>query len=129
MKKYLFDRIIIADKRVYFYYANEENVNNKLKIITEQKYKTPKNFKEFLKCLERTTIQEDMNYSITEILGKKVLDTNFDCLLNFVVEDVFKTHNPSTREIISFYKVANKIKENAVKEKQIINKIPKEYIK
>lgn len=133
MKKYTFNNIMIVNGIVEFFYINQndmpENFYGEFSFIKGFKYKTTKTIREFLNCLQKTIIRDDMEYSISEVMGKKIYETSFDCLLNFFVEDLSKKQKLTKKEIISFYKLANKIKENAINERQILNKIPKEFIK
>lgn len=137
MKENLFDHIIINGDVVEFGLCRKMTTLESLcsgkfgdAIKCEHTgYIYPTTFREFLKCLKKTKITKNLKFKIAEQLGKNFYETSFNSLLNHYVEYIRNNHAQTQKEIVNFYSTAHKIREEKIKEQQIMNSIPKEYIK
>lgn len=137
MKENLFDHIVINSDSVEFGLCRKMTIlenffsgvfGNVIK-YGNTIYISPTNFKEFLRCLQKTELSKNLDFRIREEFGKTWYETTLKCLLNHFIECTCRKHSQSQKELVLFFNSADEILNNKIKEQQILKNIPKEYIK
>ena len=135
MKKYLFDKIKVHADKVQFipfrpasivesYMANTNTTFNQ----DEWEF-IPYSFKEFIKFLSKTRLNDAGEYDITVSLPTHEEPIDFNLLLKDFANQIYRTKSPDKAILAAFYSKAQQIKQEAQKDKDILNLEPEELIK
>ena len=151
MKKYLFDKIVIDGNRTQFYtcryltkgegvfakakfgYPIDSSVNNGILFtsLAVDDIFMPKNFKQYLNCLELTKLNDETKeYSILLEKNSGSKQISFGEALKIFV-NVFKEDEVkiSENQIKLFYEKSYAIYRNAKNNSEVLNKEPEDLIK
>ena len=135
MKKYLFDKIAMCDSVKFIPYRKatmgESFMANTQGTFNQKEWTfKPYSLKDFLNMLSKTKLNDNNEYDIVVWLNINHSEPiGFDLLLKNFVSDVYKNKKPNEKIIAKFYQKAYQIREQAKKDKELLNKEPQEFIK
>ena len=89
----------------------------------------PYSFKDFIKMLSKTKLNDFGEYDITIPLPISEEPIDFDLLLKDFANQIYKEKVPNKAILSAFYSKAYQIKQEAKKDKEILDIEPQELIK
>ncbi len=134
MKKYLFDKIEVVSEGVKFISFRKPSIFESLQGIVCTSFSKDEweyfafTFKGFLKMLSKTKLNDNYEYDITVPLPVNNEPISFDLLLKNFVADVYNSKSPNKDVLAKFYSKAYQIKEEAKRDKEILDKEPNEFL-
>lgn len=138
MRKYLFDKIEIMGKGFKFIPYRKATIGESFMALTNSSMDKnkweffPVTFNEFLKMLSKTKVNKENEYDIfmsSNTIPAYYTPVEFDAFLKDFVKYVYSDKEPNEELISKFYQKAYQIKAKAVKDREILNKNPQDYIK
>ena len=135
MKKYLFDKIKVHADKVQFIPFRPASILESFMADTHTSFDQgeweflPYSFKDFLKMLSKTKLNDSGEYDITVPLPMREEPISFDLLLQDFANQMYREKAPNKTVLTAFYSRAQQIKQEAQKEKDILNIEPEELIK
>ncbi|MBE5757624.1 MAG: hypothetical protein E7345_01660 [Clostridiales bacterium] len=135
MKKYLFDKIKVHADNVQFIPFRPASILESFMANTHTMFNQdewefiPYSFKEFLKMLSKTKLNDSGEYDITVPLPMNEEPISFDLLLKDFANQMYSKKAPDRAVLAAFYSKAHQIREEAQKDKDILNMEPEELIK
>lgn len=139
MKKYLFGKIHIDSAGIHFMPFRKANIAESFLACCNCTFDqeewdfAPYSFKDFLRMLSKTKLNECGEYEIDASLPLTIERNrfepySFDELLQTFARQVYAT-KPADKDALSdFYKKAYTIQEEAKKEKELLDKKPEDFI-
>ena len=137
MKKYLFNKIKIS-KSVKFIPYRKATMGESFMADTQTTFNQeewtfkPYSLKDFLKMLSKTKLNEENEYDIfldLAIVPTREEPISFDKALKIFVTDLYRDKVPNEKALAKFYQKAYQIRQAARKDKEILNKEPRDYLK
>ncbi len=137
-KKYLFKSIEIHESRaIHFIPFRKPSTMESFLAFTngttdENKWEfIPTSYKEFLKMLSKTKLDNDCDYKITMEFAYIDMqkDISFEKLLKIFASNMCDIKAPNKDILIKFYTKAYQIKKEAQNERKLLNSEPTELIK
>lgn len=134
MKKYLFDKIVVHADNVQFIPFRQASIAESFMAYTYETFNQDKwefipcSFKEFLKMLSKTKLNDFGKYDVTVHLPGRKEPIDFDLLLKDFANQMFIAKAPDESVLKAFYTKAYQIKEETQKDKDILNIEPQELI-
>jgi len=138
MKKYLFDQIKVNTENVQFIPFRSASIIESFMANTHTTFDQkewefiPYSFKEFLKMLSMTKLNESGEYDIKCPLGllpEREEPISFNLLLKNFANDIYSTEIPNKTVISAFYSKAYQIKQDAQNARDLLDQEPEELIK
>ena len=138
MAKYLFDKIEVMGKGFKFIPYRKASLGESFLAYTKSSLNQesweffPVTFNEFLKMLSKTKVNSENeydNYMSSNTVPAYYTPVDFNTFLKDFVKYVYSDKEPNEEVISKFYQKAYQIKEKAVKNREILNKEPQEFIK
>ena len=134
MKKYLFDKIRLNYNSVQFIPFRKasflESFMANGDISSDQKIWefTPYSFKEFLKMLSITKLNDDNQYNVVISLPEGEHPVSFELLLKEFAGQMYNSKAPNKSRLSNFYSSAYQIKHEAEADKILLETEPEELI-
>lgn len=130
MKRYLFDKIEILGNGVKFIPFRKASIIESFSAFTNMTFNQdewefkPVSFKEFLKMLEKTKLDDCDNYNI--VAGGRE-DVEFEELLQGYATDYYSDKPVDEKELAEFYTSAYNIKAAAIENKKLLDVDPASF--
>ena len=134
MKKYLFDKIRLNYNSVQFIPFREASIIESVLAYTngtlDQKTWefTPRSFKEFLKMLSITKLNDDHQYNVVISLPEGEHPVSFELLLKEFAGQMHHSKAPNKSRLSKFYSSAYQIMQKAEADKILLETEPEELI-
>lgn len=136
MKKYLFNKILVKGEEIEFVPYREATLVESFMAKTHSSFEkdewlfVPTSFKDFLKMLSKTRLNDNNEYNIVVPLHLNCEEPiSFENMLKSFVEDVYKDISPNKNAIIAFYKKAYMVKKTAQQDREVLDIEPEEFSK
>ena len=136
MKKYLFNKIKInMNGNVEFTPFRKASIGESFLAYTHAKFDQknwqfiPVSFKDFLKMLSKTKLNDADEYDVDIQLNLDHYERiSFDRLIQIFASEVYNVNAPSEKALQDFYTSAYKIKEEAVLDKKLLETEPEDLL-
>lgn len=134
MKKYLFDKIRLCYNSVQFIPFREASLTESYLACTngtldqEEWEFVPTSFKEFLKMLSKTKLNDDNQYNVVISLPEGEKSVSFELLLKEFAGQIYHSKAPNKSRLSKFYSSAYQIMQKAEADKILLETEPEELI-